>query len=250
MLKLSKQYIPLNEKQDKIKTDIIGVRFGRLIVQSYSHSEKRTKSNGSKHYYNCLCDCSNTCIKERCSLKCGNTSSCGCIRSEMLTKRNKETGSLHGDSVKYERLHNSWSAMLNRCDHTNNKNYDLYGGRGIKVCDEWHKWEVFRDWALDNGYNDGLTIDRIDRNGNYEPSNCRWVTMDVQANNKSNNKYITYQGRTQSLADWCRELDIDYFRTKARLNSCGMTPEQAFEMPKYYTQKECGNSVSKRNEAI
>lgn len=247
---MSKQYIPLNEKQDKIKTDIIGVRFGRLIVQSNSHSEKCTKSNGSKHYYNCLCDCGNTCIKERCYLKYGNTSSCGCIRSEMLAKRNKETASLHGDSKRYERMHNSWSAMLNRCEHINNKNYDLYGGRGIRVCDEWHKWEVFRDWALNNGYNDGLTIDRIDRNGNYEPSNCRWVTMDVQANNKSNNKYITYQGRTQSLADWCRELDLDYDRTKARLNSCNMTTEQAFELPKYYTQKECNNKVSKRNEAI
>lgn len=71
--------------------------------------------------------------------------------------------------------------------------------------------------------------------------------MDVQANNKSNNKYITYQGRTQSLADWCRELDLDYGRTKARLNACNMTPEQAFELPKYYTQKECDNKVSKRN---
>lgn len=114
----------------------------------------------------------------------------------MLAKRNKETASLNGDSKKYKRMHNSWSAMLNRCEHTNNKNYDLYGGRGIKVCDEWHKWEVFRDWALNNGYQDGLTIDRIDGDGNYEPSNCRWVTMDIQANNKSNNKYITYQGRT------------------------------------------------------
>lgn len=140
--------------------------------------------------------------------------------------------------------------MLNRCEHTNNKNYNLYGGRRIKVCAEWHKWETFRDWALDNGYKYGLTIDRIDRNGNYEPSNCRWVTMDVQANNKSNNKYITYQGRTQSLAVWCRELELDYFRTKARFNSCGMTPEQVFELPRYYTQKECNNKVSKRNEAI
>lgn len=140
--------------------------------------------------------------------------------------------------------------MLNRCEHTNNKNYNLYGGRRIKVCAEWHKWETFRDWALDNGYKYGLTIDRIDRNGNYEPSNCRWVTMDVQVNNKSNNKYITYQGRTQSLADWCRELELDYFRTKARFNSCGMTPEQVFELPRYYTQKECNNKVSKRNEAI
>lgn len=245
---MSRKYTPSTKQQDAIKDDMIGVRFGRLVVQSYSHAEKRKDCNGSRHYYNCLCDCGNTCIIERNSLRSGNTSSCGCIRSEMLAKRNKETASLHGDSKRYERMHNSWSAMLNRCEHTNNKNYDLYGGRGIKVCDEWHKWDAFRDWALDNGYNDGLTIDRIDSNGNYEPSNCRWVTMDIQANNKSNNKYITYQGRTQSLADWCRELNLDYCRTKARLNSCNMTPEQAFEFPKYYTQKECDNKVSERNK--
>lgn len=220
-----------------------------MIVQSYSHSEKRKDSGGSRHYYNCLCDCGNICVIERNSLRSGNTSSCGCIRKEMLTKRNKETGSLHGDSIKYKRLCNIWRAMLNRCEKINNKNYDLYGGRGIKVCDEWHKLETFRDWSLNNGYQDNLTIDRIDGNGNYEPSNCRWTTMVIQANNKSNNKYITYQGRTQSLADWYKELNLDYFRTKARLNSCNMTPEQAFELPKYYTQKECKNSVAQRNES-
>lgn len=247
---MSKKYIPSKAQQDKIKADIIGVRFGRLVVQSYSHAERRKDSGGLKHYYNCLCDCGNICVIERNSLRSMNTSSCGCIKKEMLIKRNKETGSLHGDSKKYKRLHNSWSGMLNRCEHTNNKNYNLYGGRGIQVCAEWHEWENFKNWSLTHGYKDGLTIDRINRNGNYEPSNCRWVTMDIQANNKSNNKYITYQGRTQSLADWCRELNLDYFRTKARINACNMTPEQAFELPKYYTQKECNNKVSKRNEII
>lgn len=92
-----------------------------------------------------------------------------------------------------------------------------------------------------NGYQDTLTIDRIDTNGNYEPNNCRWVDTIVQANNKTTNKYIAFNNKTQSLAEWCRELNLDYDRTKQRINACNMTPKQAFTLPKYYTQKYNGN---------
>lgn len=245
---MGKNYIPSKKQQDKIREDIIGMRFGRLTVQSYSHSQKSEKWAGYKHYYNCICDCGNTYIGERNSLKSGNTQSCGCIRSEMLIKRNKDTGILHGDSKKYRWLYGIWIAMKSRCENPLNKCYSFYGGNGIQVCPQWHDWEQFKQWALNNGYQDNLTIDRIDFSGNYEPSNCRWADCQTQANNKRNNKYITYQGRTQSLSDWCRELGLNYDRTKQRINACSMTPDEAFNLPKYFTQKECDNKVSKRKQ--
>lgn len=238
---MSRKYIPSTRKQDKVRTDLIGMRFGLLVAQSYSHSVKNSTSNGYKHYYNCLCDCGNVCIVERQSLKYSNTRSCGCLRSKQLITRNKETASRNGDSVKHERLYDIWGAMFQRCTNPNSKGYQYYGGKGIKICDEWHDWERFKQWSLSNGYQDALTIDRIDTNGNYEPSNCRWVDTIVQANNKTTNKYITFNNKTQSLAEWCRELNLDYDRTKQRINACNMTPEQAFTLPKYYTQKYNGN---------
>jgi hypothetical protein len=232
---LGKNYIPSTKQQDKIRTDMIGMRFGRLIVQSYSHSKKNEGRAGYKHYYNCICDCGNTYVGERNALRFHNTESCGCIHSETLIKRNQETASHNGDSKEYQRLYNIWYSMRNRCDSLSNKDYRYYGGKGVKVCNEWYEWENFKQWALGNGYEEDLTIDRIDVDGDYKPSNCRWVTMQVQANNKTVNHYITYDGRTQSLSDWCRELNLDYDRTKQRINACGMTPEQAFTLPKYYT---------------
>jgi hypothetical protein len=134
--------------------------------------------------------------------------------------------------------------MKKRCYYTKAIQYKSYGGRGIKICDEWNDrtvirisgirytkgWLVFQKWALENGYTDKLTLDRIDVNGNYEPSNCRWVTKREQANNRRNNKYISYKGKTQSLADWCRELKLSYNLMQCRIY-CGWSAEKAFETP-------------------
>jgi hypothetical protein len=99
--------------------------------------------------------------------------------------------------------------MLNRCYNKNNDNYKHYGKKGITICEDWkNSFESFVIWAKNNGYNDKLTIDRIDFNGNYCPENCRWVTMEEQANNKKNNIFITYNGKTQTIAQWSRELNI------------------------------------------
>lgn len=217
--------------QKDIISDIIGKRYGRLVVISYSHNIKNNnKRVGYKHYYNCKCDCGNNCIVERNSIKYGNTQSCGCIHKQQLSDRNKQTARLNGDSSnKYMKLHNSWSAMKNRCLSNKNIHYENYGGRGITICDDWLDWNKFKNWAINNGWKSGLTIDRIDINGNYEPSNCRWVDYGVQANNTRHNKMITYNSKTQSLASWCRELNLNYDRTKARLNNCGMTVEEAFQ---------------------
>ena len=226
--------------------NILGNTYGRLTVIDFPISR-----NGQREWL-CECNCDKH-TKLRVSyvqLRTGNTQSCGCIRIEKLIDWNHANRKYDPNCDSNSRLYGIWTNLKRRCLNPNLKEYKYYGGKGVKVCDEWYEWELFKNWALSNGYKEDLTIDRIDVNGNYEPSNCRWVTMDVQANNKSNNKYIAYQGRTQSLADWCKELDLDYDRTKQRINACNMTTEQAFELPKYYTQKECNNKVSKRNEAI
>lgn len=129
--------------------------------------------------------------------------------------------------------------MCYRCYNKIDESYINYGGRGIKVCDEWlNDYFSFRNWAIDNGYSDNLSIDRIDVNGNYEPSNCRWATDKEQGNNKRNNKMIEYKGEVKTLSEWCDELGLEYFRTKARLNTCNMTPEQAFELPKQVLKRK------------
>lgn len=222
---------------DTIKTDIIGKRYGRLTVISYSHKEKNKGYAGFKHYYNCLCDCGNMCLGERRNLG-KQKNSCGCIHKEQLIKRNKTNCSLNGESVVYRKIYNVWTKMKIRCYNKDSKDYKHYGGRGITICDEWLNWDNFKNWALENGYSDNLTIDRIDNNGNYEPNNCRWATYKTQANNKRNNKMLTYNNKTQTLAQWCEELNLDYHRTKARLNTCNMTVEQAFELPKQQLRRK------------
>jgi hypothetical protein len=99
--------------------------------------------------------------------------------------------------------------MKERCQNPNSKSYKNYGARGIQLCEEWRAFEVFKAWAEANGYSEGLTIDRIDNDGNYEPSNCRWATMETQNNNSRNNHLLSYGGRTMSLTMWAKELGIN-----------------------------------------
>ena len=221
--------------------DIVGEKFNKLLVISYSHKEKRNNSmKGYNHFYNCKCNCGNECKVERSSLRFNNTKSCGCIHSEGLTKRNTETSRYGGESNgEHQRILRIYRAMNHRCYNGGDSKYYLYGGRGISVCEEWRKdYYSFKKWALDNGYSDDLSIDRIDVDGNYEPSNCRWATDVQQSNNTRTNKIIEYKDKTQTLAEWCRELELDYFRTKARLNNCNMSIEQAFELPKQILKRK------------
>ena len=142
----------------------------------------------------------------------------------------------------HSRLNRIYREIKARCYNTNNPNYKKYGIRGITVCEDWlnpehakgtHNCSVgfitFKKWALENGYADNLTIDRIDPNGNYEPSNCRWVDYKVQNNNRRNNHYITYKGRTQTLMQWSEELGFNYCKIKQRLNRLHWSVEKAFE---------------------
>lgn len=115
------------------------------------------------------------------------------------------------------RLYVEWRQMLNRCQCPSHKSFSDYGGRGISVCAEWQVFETYKDWAISHGYSDNLTIDRKDVNGNYEPSNCRFVDMVAQCNNRRSSKFLTYQGRTLSMSQWSRELGISRFVISARV---------------------------------
>lgn len=208
------------------KQNIINKKFGRLTVVSLAYKVQRYKTNGQRggyrEFYNCLCDCGNTCVVEKWQLIKGCTKSCGCYKREFA----QSSFSTH--NLTNHRLYNTWCHMKGRCYNSDNKAYSNYGGRGITVCDEWkNDFQAFYNWAMANGYKEDLTLDRIDVNGNYEPDNCRFTTMKVQQNNKQNHFYITIYNRTQTLAEWCEEKKLDYNKIMARIQS-GWTIEDAF----------------------
>lgn len=121
--------------------------------------------------------------------------------------------------------------MKRRCNGVNTPYYKNYGGRGIKYCKEWERYETFKKWALANGYKDGLSLDRIDVDGDYTPQNCRWVTWKEQSNNKRQTVFITYKGKTQSLQRWAEESGIRYTTFRARIIQYGWDMEKALNTP-------------------
>jgi hypothetical protein len=216
------------------KIDLTGKKFYKLtVLKEVDRGKKRDRQ------WECVCDCGNICIVQGNNLKSGHTKSCGCHNREMASKRL----STHGQSK--TKLHKIWYGMKNRCFNPNNHIYDKYGGRGITVCEEWKEFEPFRDWALANGYAEGLTIDRIDVNGNYEPSNCRWATMKEQQNNRRNNRYLTYNGETHTMAEWAEIKGLSEQTLAKRLNKHGWSVERALTTPtqKRYKNNDLGEKV-------
>lgn len=199
--------------------DITGQKFGKWTV--LEHKEKR----GQAHYWLCKCECGNTAIVRGGSLAQGTSKSCGCVGRQKTIERSTKHGG-YGT-----RLYRIWDDMKARCYNHNSISYPNYGAKGITVCEEWKNFKTFMDWALANGYNDKLTIDRIDYNKGYTADNCRWITMMEQSNNRSNNHYITYNGETLTMAQWARKLNISYNLLCQRM-SRGWTFEKAILTPK------------------
>lgn len=159
------------------RKDLTGKVFGRLTVIEFSHM------SGKHTYWKCHCACGNIHYARMDCLKSGLVKSCGCLNHDhaIIT---------HGKSN--TKLYHVWASMKNRCDNPHARHYDRYGGRGISYCKEWSHFEPFYDWAMSNGYADGLTIDRINNDGNYEPTNCRWITIQEQQSNKTQRKSADY----------------------------------------------------------
>lgn len=193
--------------------DLTGQKFNRLTVLERAEN---TKSGCTR--WLCKCDCGNTKIVMSSHLKSGRTKSCGCYNREMTVLRNFKHG------LTNTKLFKIWQNMKNRCYNKNADNYSYYGGRGIKICNEWlYDFVCFYDWANKNGYKDGLTIDRIDGNGNYEPNNCRWANFIQQANNKVNNRILEYNGEKHTMAQWSRILKINNRTLSTGINRDGRT---------------------------
>ena len=141
----------------------------------------------------------------------------------------------HGESPRpgknASRLYAIWDNMRSRCNNSNNPKYKDYGGRGISVCQEWDDFSTFKEWALENGYRDNLSIDRIDVNGGYSQENCRWATQKDQSRNTRVNHFVTYNGETKTIAEWAEIKDIPYHTLKHRINKYGFTAEEALTIP-------------------
>lgn len=190
---------------------LIGKRFERLVVL-----ERGPKLHG-RISWKCLCDCGNIKIVTSSDLRFQKVKSCGCLRKESAVLNSKK-------SIKHNRtktrIYHIWSSIKSRCYYRENIGYLNYGGKGVKVCEEWLKdFMNFYNWAMNNGYQDNLTIDRIDVNGDYEPQNCRWVSYKIQENNRTNNRIIKYNDKTYTVAELANFLQIPYATLLWRINN-------------------------------
>lgn len=219
--------------------DLTNKNFGDLTAIKIAG--KRNTPNGCrKIIWECKCSCGKTVFVEGENLRNGNTKSCGCKRyvtgKDNLCFKN---------GYKTERLYRIWASMKQRCLNPNCSGYKNYGGRGIKICDEWLDYILFREWALSNGYDQNAqkrecTIDRIDVDGNYEPHNCRWVNWKSQMKNQRKTILITYNGITETRKWWAEKLGI-YGQTLQKYLDKGHTMEEATA---HYGKRQRKSSLS------
>lgn len=216
--------------------EMIGKRFGRLVVLDRVEDYISPSSNRHHPKYRCRCDCGNIKDVLKQSLVHGLTVSCGCYHKEMATERGKKNAT-HGQTN--TRLYHIWTTMRARCYYKGNNRYERYGGRGIKVCDDWLTFDGFSAWAYPAGYDPDAprgecTLDRKDLNGDYCPDNCRWVNAKTQSNNMSRNFNITIGGETRTLKEWCEYYNVSYKTVFSRIRYCGYDPEEAI-----FAQSDC-----------
>ncbi len=197
--------------------DLVGNGYGRLVVISL---DRCVTGRGS--FWRCLCDCGGERVVRADSLKCGSIRSCGCLHRESARAAGKATAK-HG--MNKSSTHSTWMQMRRRCNSPNCDKFSYYGGRGIKVCE---RWDDFKNFLEDMGERPGgMSLDRIDTNGNYEPSNCRWATKEQQANNTRANVFVEIGGEKKTVSQAARLLGIPapriyYLRSIGRLSELGI----------------------------
>lgn len=208
--------------------DLTGQRYGRLTAIEIDAQ----RTHNGKTYWRCKCDCGEYTSVMTGNIRSGAVLSCGCLQKERAIAAKTKHGYLHHEG-KEPRLYRIWKSVRNRCNGTNvnRRCYKDYGGRGISMCEEWNDYAAFEKWALANGYQDGLSIDRINVNGNYEPSNCRWADTITQANNTRKNRYIEYNGETHTLSEWSRITGISASAIRSRIDKRGWSVERALTVP-------------------
>lgn len=203
--------------------DISGERFGKLVAVRKCNNKK-----GKRIYWECLCDCGNVIVISSNNLRSGHTKSCGCFALEMK----KKNATKH--NMCKSRIYKEWNRMIDRCRNTKSVEAHRYVLRGITVCDEWkNSFETFMLWSLENGYDDNLSIDRIDNDKGYSPDNCRWVDRKTQCRNKSNNIVLEYNGEKKTLVEWAELLGIKYGTLHSRIYRDKLSAKEAFEKPLY-----------------
>ena len=203
-----------------IRKDLSGKSFANLKVLKIAQDEKYKKKK-----WLCQCKCGELIIVESNNLISGHTKSC----KKCSIKNKSEKSKIHG--MTNTKLYGVWNGMINRCENPNTTAYKDYGKKGISVCEEWHNASIFFEWAIKNGYKEGLQIDRINTQGNYCAENCRWVDRIQNANNKTNNKYIEYNGETKTMAEWARYFGVNYKNLSRNLKK-GYSLIQAIERDK------------------
>lgn len=234
--------------------DISGHKFGRWVV-----IKRNGFMYGNYPAWLCRCECGTEKTVAAYSLIKGKSTSCGCKRKETSVERLYRHGDAKGDGSTCERLYRIWQNMKDRCYNEKNKYYNDYGARGITVCDEWIRdYTNFKSWAEENGYDKNLnwvecSIDRIDNSKGYSPDNCRWVSAKVQANNRRNNVYYSYNGEEHTLRQWSGILGFDYELVKGRIWS-GWSFEKAIstraKAAKMYTYKQETHSIPEWAEIV
>lgn len=199
--------------------DMTGQTYGRLTVL------RMAASKDGRAMWECVCTCGRHTITSGYALRSGMAKSCTCLQKDKARARLKT----HGMSD--TNLYHTWVNMRKRCESKSSQDYQHYGGRGISVCTEWHDPIVFISWALSSGYKNGLTIDRIDNDGNYCPSNCRWVNRKMQARNTRRNNLLTYKGETHCVMEWACITGIPESTIRCRVYRYGWDVGRALTTP-------------------
>ena len=185
--------------------DETGNRYNNLTVVQYAGRNDRRKA-----MWECLCDCGKIILAQGTYLRANVKKHCGCMNPRGHGPGYKTHGMTAGCHGSYSGLYKTWTSMLQRSTNPNHDAYARYGGRGITVYEGWKTFIPFMEWALDNGFEKGLEIDRIDNDGNYTPDNCRFVTNKTNMRNRGNTKYATYQNQTKSLGEWAEIYNFPY----------------------------------------